>query len=147
MPALNTITIEWDEQDRPLITVQYADESDETSTEADAAEFLEVLALRLSDDSAKYLRALLSANESDGPIALADLATQVGVDKKKIEGWNRGLGKSIKTIVREHGFLRTDQEDGTAQLFDFKWDDAGNRWLYAIPNQFRVTLGKHLDQR
>jgi hypothetical protein len=87
MPALDRITIEWGRQDRPLITLRYADERDETSTEADAPEFLRVLALRARDDSAKYLRGLLSANESSGPTALADLATQVGVDKKKIEGW------------------------------------------------------------
>src|SRR3954451_20629086 len=131
MPALDKIKIEWDDEDRPLITVQYADERDDSSTAADTTEFLRVLALRIGDDSAKYLRALASANESGGPTALADLATQVGVEKKKIEGWNRGLGKSIKAIVREYGFLRTDQEDGTAQLFDFEWDAAGNRWLYA----------------
>jgi hypothetical protein len=147
MPALDKITIEWDEQDRPLITVQYADERDDTSTEADKAEFLKELAGRLSDESATNLRAIITANDAGGPIALADLATQVGVDKKKIDGWNRGLGRSVKAIVREYGFLRTDQEDGTAQLFDFVWDNDGSRWLYVVPKEFRGMLAQYLDER
>ena len=103
MSALNTITIAWDENDRPLITVQYANNRDGASTEAATDEFLRELALGISDESAGYLRALIAANESSGAIALADLAEQISVDKKSIESWYRGLGKTVKAMVRESG--------------------------------------------
>ena len=145
MPALDQIKIEWDDEDRPLITVKYADDRDD-SVDADPEEFLEDFTNRLGDDSAKFLQALLTANGADGPVALADLATRVGVDKKKIDAWNRALGRSLKAVVREYGFLRKDHDDGTSQLFDFVWDNDGNQWLYAIPKDFRPILERLLSQ-
>lgn len=146
MPALDEIRIEWDDKDRPLITVKYAEERDD-SVDADPAEFLENFTSRLGDDSAKFLQALLAANNADGPIALGDLAAEIGVEKKKIEAWNRALGRSLKAVVREYGFLRKDHDDGTAQLFDYVWDNDGNQWLYAVPKDLRSILEGLLSQR
>lgn len=147
MPTLNTVEITWDEQDRPLIMVRYKDEEDEERGDVDISAWLKALVVRLTDESAEKLGALIAANEKAGPIALADLGNQLGVDKKKIDGWNRNFGRSIKAVVREHGFLRKEHEDGTAQLFDFEWDDAGNRWLYVVPEKFREPLNSYLDER
>jgi hypothetical protein len=147
MPTLNTVSITWDEQDRPVITVSYHDREDDAAAAAgvDVNEWLEALVTRLTDESAERLRALIDANNAHGPTSLADLAEQLGVDKKKIDGWNRNFGRSVKAVVRDYGFLRKDQEDGTAQVFDFEWDNAGNRWLYIVPEKYRNTLIEHLD--
>src|SRR3954447_11040076 len=117
MASLNTVSITWDEQDRPVITVSYG-EGDGGAPSVSADDWLEALAERLTDKSAKYLRALIDVNATTGHVSLADLAVHLGVDKKDVDGWNRNLGRSIKAVVRDHGFLRPQQEDGTAQLFD-----------------------------
>jgi hypothetical protein len=139
MGTLNTVEIKWDEEDRPLITVTYRD-GEAPSTQADVNEALMELAERLQDKSARFLRELIRLNEEKGAVSLAALAEELGVDKKEVDGWNRNLGRSIKAIVREYGFLRADSEDGTAQLFDFDWDEANNQWLYTVPARFREPL-------
>src|SRR5688572_8226483 len=123
MGNLNTLEIKWDEHDRPLITVTYRD-GEMPSTQADIGAALDDLADRLQDKSATFLRELIRLNEAKGAVSLAELARELGVDKKDVDGWNRNLGRSIKAVVREFGFLRSDAEDGTAQLFDFEWDEA-----------------------
>ena len=79
-------------------------------------------------------------------LVVAELANELGVDRKDVDGWNRNLGRSIKAVVRELGFLRSDKEDGTAQLFDFEWDEANNQWLYVVPARFRGSLVKALAE-
>jgi hypothetical protein len=144
--SLSTISITWDEQDRPLITVEYSG-GDSSEPEAQPEEWLPALADAVGDKSARYLRALLELNSAEGAVTLGRLGAQLGVDKNDVDGWNRNLGRTIKRIVREEGFLRPDQEDGTAQLFDFEWDKDGNAWKYAIPDKFRSMLGAALDER
>ncbi len=146
MGSLNTVSITWDDRDRPLITVSYND-SEGSAPEINADEWLEALAERLPDKSARYLRALIDVNESRGHISLADFAVELNADKKDVDGWNRNLGRSIKAVVRDYGFLRPEHEDGTAQLFDIEWKNADNVWLYAVPERFRPTLVKALDAR
>ena len=147
MPSLNSLSLTWDEQDRPVITVQYKDAVD-AQAGVDHNEWLIAFAERLGDESASNLRALIEMNKDrGGPVALTDLADQLDVEKRKIEGWNRNLGRSVKAVVRDYGFLRKDHEDGTAQVLDFKWDQPGNRWLYSIPEKYRDTLVKALDER
>ena len=145
MDKLNTLEIKWDEQDRPLITVTYRD-GETPSAQADIEPALEELAYRLGDKSAKFLRELIRLNEAKGAVSLAELANELGVDRKDVDGWNRNLGRSIKAVVRELGFLRADMEDGTAQLFDFEWDEANNQWLYVVPARFRGSLVKALEE-
>jgi hypothetical protein len=149
MAKLNTVSIAWDDQDRPLITVQYADGEGALASPAENPdEALMALAEQLSDKSAHYLRKLLELNEARGAVSLADLASEIGADKKEVDGWNRNLGRSIKKVItREYGFLRPDQEDGTAQVFDFEWDEPNNQWLYIVPTKFRATLILGLDSR
>lgn len=147
MAALHTLSLTWDEKDRPVITVQYTADEQEPSASVEPDEWLEALVERLTDESADKLRALIDANNASGAVALGDLATRLGVDKKKIDGWNRNLGRSIKAVVRDYGFLRKENEDGTAQVFDFEWDQPGNRWLYTVPERFRAPLIAHLDKR
>lgn len=148
MADLKTVTVTWDDEDRPVITVTYAEEEPRSSggsgMRADADEWLTALADRVSDNGAQFLEAMLEANERHGFISLADLAREIEVEKKVVDGWNRNLGRSVKTVVRDLGFLRTDAEDGTAQLFDFKWDDPNNLWLYAVPTKYRATLKQAL---
>ncbi len=43
--------------------------------------------------------------------------------------------------------LRIGQEDGTSQVFDSKWDNDGNRWLYVVPSEIRGMLVAYLDER
>jgi hypothetical protein len=151
MGNLSSIQITWDEEDRPVISVNYADNGaipeGSTTAESQPEHWLEAFAERLTDKSAMYLRRLIEINEADGFVSLAHLAHELGVDKKETNGWNRNLGRSIKATVREYGFLRSDQEDGTAQLFDFEWDQPNNRWLYSVPEKFRTTLVNGLDAR
>jgi hypothetical protein len=144
--SLNTITITWDDQDRPEIKVEYSD-SQHLEAEATPDEWLPALAQALGDKSANHLRALIQLNATQGAVALVELAADLGVDKNDVDGWNRNLGRTIKRIVRDYGFLRPENEDGTAQLFDFEWDKAGNAWRYVVPEKFRPTLVEALDQR
>lgn len=146
MATLSNISITWDEQDRPVIVVKYVD-PDGAVPEVQPEDWLAALAERLTDKSATYLGKLLELNDSREHVSLADLASSLGVEKKEADGWNRNLGRSIKAVVREFGFLRTEQEDGTAQLFDPQWDDPNNQWLYAVPNRFRPALVEALDKR
>jgi hypothetical protein len=145
MGPLSTIKITWDDQDRPEITVEYSD-SEIPESEASLEEWLPALAHALGDKSAKYLRALIEVNTTQGPVTLIEFAAHLGVEKSEVDGWNRNLGRTIKRIVREHGFLRPDNEDGTAQLFDFDWDKAGETWRYSVPQKFRSTLVEALDE-
>jgi hypothetical protein len=115
--------------------------------EADPDEWLSALADRVSDNGAQFLTEMLKANEAHESISLADLASEAGVDKKVVDGWNRNLGRSVKAVVRDLGFLRTDQDDGTQQIFDTKWDQPKNQWLYAIPSKYRATLKQALANR
>lgn len=115
--------------------------------EVDADERLTALADRVADKSAKYLRALIELNAKNDRVSLADLATHLGVEKREVDGWNRNLGRSVKAVVRDHGFLRPEHEDGTAQVFDFHWDNDANLWRYTVPEKFRSILTKALDER
>jgi hypothetical protein len=146
MGNLNTVAIKWDEQDRPLITITYRD-GETPSTQANVDEALTELADRLQDKSARFLRELIRLNEAKGAVSLAELADELGDDvaKKDVDGWNRNLGRSIKAVVREFGFLRSDAEDGTAQLFDFEWDESNHQWLYVVPTRFRGPLTRALE--
>ena len=146
MASLSNVSITWDDEDRPVITVQYQEPGGGDS-DARPDEWLVALAERLTDKSATYLRALLDVNASKGHVSLADLATDLSVDKKDVDGWNRNLGRSIKAVVRDSGFLRPDEEDGTAQLFEVEWDKADEVWVYAVPEKYRATLIKALDER
>lgn len=145
MGSLNTVKITWDDQDRPEITVTYGGEV--TEEVADASTWLSIFAARLSDKSERCLRKLIEVNEDSGATSLASLADALGIEKKEVEGWNRNLGRVIKPVVREHGFLRPEQEDGTAQVFDFEWDENANQWRYLVPSKFRKVLLEELGQR
>jgi hypothetical protein len=140
MTELSTISITWDEQDRPLITVRYAEADGDGKIDFTPEEWLESLAGRLTDKSAKYLRTLIELNEDQEHVSLQQLADQLGVERKEADGWNRNLGRSIKAVVRDHGFLRPDEEDGTAQLFEIQWRKEEEIWTYAVPRRFRETL-------
>jgi hypothetical protein len=146
MADLQSVSITWDEKDRPVVTVQYEGTGD-VDSESSPQEWLEVLADRLTDKSAKYLRGLIEMNISRGHVSFVDLAAHLNVDKKEVDGWNRNLGRSVKAVVREHGFLRPDEEDGTAQIFDLEWNNPQNMWLYAVPEKFRPALVDALDER
>jgi hypothetical protein len=140
MTELSTISITWDEQDRPLITVQYAHDGGAGKADVTPEEWLKALADRLTDKSATYLRSLIEFNEDEEHVSLQQLADRLGVDRKEVDGWNRNLGRSIKAVVRDHGFLRPDEEDGTAQLFEIPWRKEEEVWTYAVPRRFRETL-------
>ena len=146
MPSLNSVSITWDDEDRPVVTVRYQ-ENDEGQSPVDVDEWLGALADRLGDESAKNLRELIVFNNTDGFVALVELAGRLGIEKPKIDGWNRNLGRSVKAVVRDYGFLRKDHEDGTAQILDYQWDQPGNRWTYAVPEKFRASLLTALDAR
>src|SRR5829696_1866124 len=145
MASINTVSISWDDRDRPLITVQYRD-ADATAAEVTPDTWLATLADRLPDKSAKYLRTLLDLNELREHVSLGELAAELGVEKKEVDGWNRNLGRSIKAVVRDHGFLRPEQEDGTAQVFDLEWDQPNNQWQYEVAARFRPVLIRALDE-
>jgi hypothetical protein len=147
MADLKTVTVNWDEQDRPVIVVSYGADGAKGGMQADADGWLAMLAERVSDNGAQFLAEMLKANEAREFISLVDLATEAGVDKKVVDGWNRNLGRSVKAVVRDLGFLRTDQDDGTQQIFDMKWDQPHNQWLYAIPSKYRATLKQALANR
>jgi hypothetical protein len=140
MTELSTISITWDEQDRPLITVEYAQDGADGKADVTPEEWLKALADRLTDKSATYLRALIEFNEDAEHVSLQQLADRLGVDRKEVDGWNRNLGRSIKAVVRDHGFLRPDEEDGTAQLFEIPWRKEEEIWTYAVPRRFREAL-------
>jgi hypothetical protein len=145
MTELSTISISWDEEDRPLITVQYRHPDSDGTAEVTPDEWLAALAARLPDKSATYLRALIELNEEQEHVSLEQLAQQLGVEKKEADGWNRNLGRSIKAVVRDHNFLRPDEEDGTAQLFELQWRKDEEVWAYAVPKRFRRALLTALD--
>jgi hypothetical protein len=147
MPTLSKISVTWDDEDRPLIEVTYDHGQRDSSADADVDEWLEALVARLTDESAEKLDALIEANEAVGAISLQDLADWMGADKKKIDGWSRNFGRSVKAVVRDYGFLRKDQEDGTAQLFDYEWDQSNNRWKYIVPERYRGAIRTYLDGR
>lgn len=145
MTELSTISISWDEEDRPLITVQYRHPDSDGKAEVTPDEWLAALADRLPDKSAAYLRALIELNEEQEHVSLEQLAKQLGVEKKEADGWNRNLGRSIKAVVRDYNFLRPDEEDGTAQLFELQWRKDEEVWAYAVPKRFRRALLTALD--
>jgi hypothetical protein len=147
MADLKQVTVNWDDQDRPVITVTYASESDGMGVVADPDVWLVELARRVSDNGARFLKEMLDANEAHEHVSFPDLAVQAGVQKKEVDGWNRNLGRSVKAVVRDIGFLRTDAEDGTQQLFDYSWDQPNNQWLYVIPTRYRATLKQALANR
>jgi alpha-glucosidase (family GH31 glycosyl hydrolase) len=142
--SISSVSITWDDQDRPEIKVEYA-EKNGSAPSAAPEQWLTVLAERLPDKSAKYLRKLLELNEAKEFVSLGELAAELGVEKKEVDGWNRNLGRSIKAVVRDRGFLRPELEDGTAQVFDLQWDEPNNRWLYTVPAKFRARLIENLD--
>jgi hypothetical protein len=147
MADLKQVTVNWDEQDRPVITVTYAAEDDGSGMQADTDAWLTELANRVSDNGARFLTEMLKANEAREYISIADLAKEAGEEKKVVDGWNRNLGRSVKAVVRDLGFLRTDADDGTQQLFDYKWDEPNNQWLYVVPTRYRATLKQALADR
>lgn len=139
--TLRRIRITFDENDRPVIDVDYGDRTsaDDGAARADPDEFLKALVANLTDRSAGFLTALIEANES-GFVTLAELAVRMNVEKREVDGWNRNFGRSVKKTVREYGFLRSDAEDGTAQLFDWQWDQNDNAWRYRVPDKYRPIL-------
>jgi len=148
MSDLKTVSVTWDQNDRPVLTVTYGDDAnDGGGIKADAEEWLTALAARLTDKSAEFLGALIEVNEAREFVSFDDLASEAGVERKTIDGWNRNLGRSVKAVVRELGFLRTEQDDGTQQLFDYEWDDPNNAWKYAVPSKYRATLKQALADR
>lgn len=147
MASIDSVDLNWDDENRPLITVKYRHTEGAAAPEVQVDNWLVALAERLTDKSANYLRTLIGLNEAKDFVALAELASDLGVEKKEVDGWNRNLGRSIKAVVRDHGFLRPEQEDGTAQVFDLQWDQANNQWLYAVPAKFRPVLIETLDKR
>jgi hypothetical protein len=148
MADLKQVTVNWDEQDRPVITVTYASDHDASSgAVADSGEWLTELANRVSDNGARFLTEMLKANENDEHVSFPALAEQAGVEKKVVDGWNRNLGRSVKAVVRDLGFLRTEAEDGTQQIFDYSWDQPNNQWLYVIPSRYRAPLKQALENR
>jgi hypothetical protein len=141
--TLRRIRITFNEHDRPVIDVDYGEGgggADDGAATADPEEFLQALVANLTDRSAGFLTALIEANESDGFVTLAELAVRMKVEKREVDGWNRNFGRSVKKTVREYGFLRSDAEDGTAQLFDWQWDQDDNAWRYRIPDKYRPIL-------
>lgn len=146
MSTISSVSVTWDDRDRPVIRVEYKD-VDGAAKGVPSEQWLVALAERLPDKSAKYLRTLLDLNEAREFVSLADLASELGVEKKEADGWNRNLGRSTKAVVRDLGFLRPEHEDGTGQVFDLQWDDANNQWLYAVPAKFRPSLIAALDKR
>jgi hypothetical protein len=156
---LSKITITWDDENRPEIAVDYqqaetqAEAETETGVEiddteaprADAGEWLKALAERLSDKSARFLSTLVTMTADDGYVSLGELATQLDVARADVDGWNRNLGRSINAVTREHGHLRPETDDGTAQVFDWKPSDDG--WVYRVPAEFRQVLKDALDGR
>ena len=148
MADLKQVTVNWDEQDRPVITVTYASEHDGGSgAVADPEEWLTELANRVSDNGARFLTEMLKSNADDEHVSFPALAEQAGVEKKVVDGWNRNLGRSVKAVVRDLGFLRIEAEDGTQQLFDYSWDQPNNQWLYIIPTRYRAPLKQALENR
>ena len=148
MSDLETVTVTWDENDRPVVTATYGSvDGDSGGIKADADEWLAALAARLTDKSAEFLSALIRVNEEREFVSFDDLAADAGVERKAIDGWNRNLGRSVKAVVRELGFLRTEQDDGTQQLFDYEWDDPNNVWKYRVPTKYRATLKQALAAR
>lgn len=147
MASIDTVALEWDDENRPCITVRYKDIAGAEVSEVQADEWLVALAERLTDKSAKFLHTLIDLNEAREFVSLAELAVELQVDKKEADGWNRNLGRSIKAVVRDNGFLRPEHEDGTAQLFDYQWDQPNNLWRYAVPVKFRPVLVAALDER
>jgi hypothetical protein len=148
MADLKQVTVNWDEQDRPVITVTYASDNDGSSgAVADPDEWLTELANRVKDNGVRFLTQMLEANEAREFISIADLAKEAGVEKKVVDGWNRNLGRSVKAVVRDLGFLRTEAEDGTQQVFDYSWDQPNNQWLYIIPTRYRAPLKNALENR
>jgi len=95
-------------------------------------------ATALGDKSARFLGTLVTMNASTGFVSLDELAAQLGVDRGEVDGWNRNLGRSINAVTRDHGQLRPEQTDGTAQLFDFEQRD--DVWVYEVPAEFRQAL-------
>jgi hypothetical protein len=148
MGDLQKIVIDWDDENRPTITVLYTSDGERSGTGMQAApdEWLPALADRVSENGARFLAEMIRLNEAHDYISFADYAEKIGEDKKVVEGWNRNLGRSVKAVVREYGFLRTDADDGTAQLFDYKWDAPNNQWLYVIPSKYRSTLKQALAE-
>jgi hypothetical protein len=94
-----------------------------------------------------FLAALINANEAQEFVSFDDLAAEARVERKAIDGWNRNLGRSVKAVVRELGFLCTEQDDGTQQLFDYELDDPNNVWKYVVPTTYRATLKEALAAR
>lgn len=139
MSSIKTLTVTWDDRDRPVIAVEY--ETAPGTSETDVEEWLTTFPERQSDKSAQYLRALIQLNNHTGAhVTLAALADHLGIEKGAVESWNRNMGRSVKAQVRDYGYLRDDQEDGTAQLFDIEWNDAKAQWVYAVPEAFRPPL-------
>jgi hypothetical protein len=148
MSDLSKIVIDWDDDNRPTITVLYSSDGEHggSGMQADPEEWLTALADRVSENGARFLTEMIRKNEERDFISLADFAQEIGEDKKVVDGWNRNLGRSVKAVVREYGFLRTDADDGTQQLFDYKWDQPKNQWLYVIPAKYRGTLKQALTE-
>lgn len=146
MSDLQKILIDWDDENRPVISVLYASDADHggSGMQADPEDWLTALADRVSENGARFLTEMIRLNEERDFVSLATFADEVGEDRKVVDGWNRNLGRSVKAVVREHGFLRTDADDGTQQLFDYKWDQPNNQWLYVIPAKYRATLKRAL---
>lgn len=148
MADLKSVTLTWDDEDRPVVTVTYADaDRDGSGMRADPDEWLNRLAAQASDNGVRFLSEMLRINDEREAVSLAGLAEDIGVEKRVVDGWNRNLGRSVKAVVRDNGFLRPDAEDGTAQLFDYIWDQPNNQWLYVIPKPFRGTLSRALGER
>jgi hypothetical protein len=84
-------------------------------------------------------------NADDRYVSLGELATQLNVERAEVDGWNRNLGRSINAVTRDHGHLRPETDDGTAQLFD--WNPSDDGWVYLVPAEFRQALNDALGAR
>ena len=122
----------------PYDTAANAETPGATDADTDAGEWLAAFAERLGDKSARFLGTLVTMNASKGFVSLDELATELGVDRSEVDGWNRNLGRSINAVSRDYGQLRPEQTDGTAQLFDFEQRD--DVWVYEVPAEFRQAL-------
>ena len=148
MPGIASIEVTWDDQDRPVIAVRYAvehghidepehDQPQHHHPEHDQHidEWLAAFVARHDQGRREKLQAVIEL----GPVTLEELAAHLELKLSEVQSWNRNLGRTVKAVVREHGKLRPEESEGTAQVFVFSKNEAG-AWLYAVAPEIRETL-------
>ncbi len=130
-----------------MIDITYADGAGTTTMMADPEQWLTTLADNVSENGTQFLLEMLTANAERELVSFDELAQQAGVDRRVVDGWNRNLGRTVKRVVREVGFLRPEADDGTQQLLEPTWDQPNNQWRYTIPARYRGTLKQVLTAR